>query len=444
VQRSRRARVTRARSRNRKKAAWGVLLVGLLAALAVVAGSTLNFSGARKPARLAADDTNAPLFGASVNAGSIAHEESEFGRMAITRVYYPGLPSSNAWTTGLPAQSKSAVIVSFNALPKAILSGQDDAVLSHFFDTAPTGNPIYYSYWHEPEGNIADGEFTLADYKAAWAHVVSLARAAHNPDLHSTLIYGGYTFVPASHRNWRDYLPGGGIISTLGFDAYPPGQVAGKPTLAPPASFMAKQIAAAKSVGLPYGFAEFGVSITVGRPAWLTEVGDYLMHSGALFASLFNGGPHHPSITLADAGSVAAWKGFVAKSGSRTSAPAPAPASPAPSPTGTAASPAADQPAVSGLALSPQGFAARPQEHTTLTFRLGQASDVTVLVLDKTGTVVRTLARPAQAAGSHAIRYYGFNGSEKRVPAGQYQVVVVASNAHGSGTTQAPLEIDAP
>ena len=50
---------------------------------------------------------------------------------------------------------------------------------------------------------------------------------------------------------------------------------------------MARQVAAAKSVGLPYGFAEFGVSTTVGRSAWLTEVGDYLMHSGALFASLF-------------------------------------------------------------------------------------------------------------------------------------------------------------
>jgi hypothetical protein len=79
---------------------------------------------------------------------------------------------------------------------------------------------------------------------------------------------------------------------------------------------------------------------------------------------------------------------------------------------------------VSGLALSPSAFAARPQEHT--------------------GTMVRTLARPAQAPGSHTIRYYGFNGSGHRVPAGKYQVLVVASNAHGSGTAESPLEIDAP
>jgi hypothetical protein len=376
--------------------------------------------------------------------------------MAIVRTYYPGLPSSNAWTTGLPASNKSAVIVSFKAQPTTILSGQDDAALSHFFDTAPTGNPIYWSYYHEPEGNIRDGEFTLADYKAAWAHVVSLAKAAHNPDLHSTLILGGYDFSPSAHRNWKDYLPGGGIISTLGWDAYPPGSAKNEnPIAAAPDTFMAQEIAAAKSVGLPYGFAEFGLSTAAGRPTWLSDVGNYLLHSGAVFATYFNGNAQYPTLKLTDAASVAIWKGFVAKSGSSAPGPAPAPASPAPSPTGTATSPApsptgtptspaTDNPVVSGLALSPSTFAARPQEHTTITFSLNQACDVTALVLDQNGTVVRTLARPAQAPGSHTIRYAGFNGAGHRVPTGKYQVLVVASNAHGSGTAQSPLEIDAP
>ena len=363
--------------------------------------------------------------------------------MAIVRTYYPGLPKANAWTTGLPAANKSAVIVSFKAQPTAILSGQDDGALSHFFDTAPTGNPIYWSYYHEPEGNIADGEFTLADYKAAWAHVVSLASAAHNPDLRSTLILGGYDFSPSSHRSWKDYLPGGGIISTLAWDAYPPGSAKNQnPVAAPPDTFMAQEIAAAKSVGLPYGFAEFGLSTATGRSAWLTGVGNYLLHSGALFATYFNGNTQYPTLKLTDAASVGVWKGFVAQSGS--AAPGPAPASPAPSPAGTTTAPATGNPVVSGLALSPSAFTARPQERTAITFSLNQASDVTVLVLDQAGTVVRTLARPAQAPGSHTIRYYGFNGAGHRVPTGQYQVLVLASNAHGSGTAEAPLEIDAP
>jgi hypothetical protein len=379
--------------------------------------------------------------------------------MAIVRTYYPGLPSANAWTTGLPAANKSAVIVSFKAEPATILSGQDDATLSHFFDTAPTGNPIYWSYFHEPEGNITDGEFTLADYKAAWAHVVTLANAAHNPDLHSTLILGGYDFSPSAHRSWKDYLPGGGIISTLGWDAYPPGSAKNEnPIAAAPDTFMAQEIAAAKSVGLPYGFAEFGLSTPTGRPAWLSDVGNYLMHSGAVFATYWNGNAQYPTLKLTDAASVAVWKSFVAKSGSSTTGPAPAPAPsspapsptgtasapPAPSPTGTAPAPATDSPQVSGLALNAPAFTAQPKAHTAITFSLNQGSDVTVLVLDQTGTVVRTIGRPALAPGSHAIPYYGFNGSGRRVPAGQYQVVVIASNAHGSGTAQSPLEIDAP
>jgi len=453
VGRSRRGRVTRVTPRKRIRASLSVLLVGLLAALAVVIGSALHFGGAGKTVRLASDNAHAPLLGASINATDLGQETSEFGRMAIVRTYYPGLPSANAWTTGLPAANKSAVIVSFKAEPTTILSGQDDTALSHFFDTAPTGNPIYWSYYHEPEGNIADGEFTLADYKAAWAHVVALANAAHNPDLHSTLILGGYDFSPSSHRSWKDYLPGGGIISTLGWDAYPPGSAKNEnPIAAAPDTFMAQEIAAAKSVGLPYGFAEFGLSTAAGRPAWLSDVGNYLMHSGALFATYFNGNAQYPTLKLTDSASVAVWKGFVAKSGSSTAGPAPAPAptSPAPpapsapSPTGTAPAPAADSPQVSGLALNPPSFTAQPKAHTAVTFSLNQGSDVTVLVLDQNGTVVRAIARPALAPGSHAIPYYGFNGSGHRVPTGQYQVVVVASNAHGSGTAQSSLAIDAP
>ncbi|HEY5352040.1 MAG TPA: FlgD immunoglobulin-like domain containing protein [Streptosporangiaceae bacterium] len=397
------------------------------------------------PGRLAADTTHAPLLGASVSAADIAQETSEFGHMGIVRVYYPGLPSSNAWTTGLAAANKSPVIVSFKALPTAILSGQDDAALSQFFDTAPTGNPIYWSYYHEPEGNIADGEFTLADYKAAWAHVAALARAAHNSDLHSTLILGGYDLSPSSHRSWRDYLPGGGIISTLGWDAYPPGSAKNEnPVAAPPASFMAQEIAAAKSVGLPYGFAEFGLSTPAGRPAWLTEVGNYLLHSGAVFASLFNGNAQYPTLKLTDAASVAVWKGFVARFGSDV--PVSSPTTPAltsaPSPGGTTAP--APGPVASGLEVNPATIQSRADSYTTITVSLGRASDVTVLILDHKGTVVRTLSKPARPEGTFAVRYWGFDGAGHRVPAGSYQVLVVASNANGSGTAESPLQIGAP
>lgn len=407
-----------------------------------------------------ANSSSAPLIGASVaNTSGISQAAAQFGHLPVVRVYYPGLPSPNAWSSGVPGTSKAAVVVSFKALPKAILSGADNAALTHFFDTAPTGRPIYYSYYHEPEDNIAAGQFGLADYKAAWAHVVALAEAAHNPALHSTLILMSYDLKPGSHRDWKNYLPGGGIISVLGWDAYPAGVVArGKVQLTPPAQFLGPAIAASKSAGLPFGFAEFGMPSTPGRPGWLTEVGNYLMTSGAVFATLFDSASVSPSMELTDQASISAWRSIVEKSGPAAPAPSPAPttttpapttSTPAPTPAPTTTTPppnvpVSPSPAVNGLALSPATVTPTAKSHATITFGLSQASDVTVLVLSSDGTVVRTLTKPAHAAGQLTVQYYGFNGTGKRVPAGNYQVLVVASNANGSGTAEAALTISAP
>ena len=81
-----------------------------------------------------------------------------------------------------------------------------------------------------------------------------------------------------------------------------------------PAVFMGPSIAASRSVGLPFGFAEFGLSTRHGRPAWLAKVGKYLLHSGALFGCLFNGNRQYPTLRLTDAGSAAVWRYYVHKS----------------------------------------------------------------------------------------------------------------------------------
>ena len=324
--------------------------------------------------------------------------------------------------------------MSFKALPTTILSGADDAALKHFFDSAPTGHPIYYSYYHEPEDNIAAGQFTLADYKAAWARVVSLADAAHNPDLHSTLILMEWDLQKASGRDWKSYLPGGGIISTLGWDAYPVGSATNKnPQPTPPADFMGPAIAASKSVGLPFGFAEFGLSTANGRAAWMTEVGNYIMSSGALFASLFNGSQQYPTLQLTDQASINVWRGFVARS--RDGVPN---AAPSPSPSGGTPSSATG---ITGLTVSPGVLGSAAGDHVSISFTLAQAADVTICILGKDGSVLRQLARPGKAAGSVHVPYYGNVGGGKRLPAGQYPVLVVASNSSGSATAEATLTI---
>jgi len=265
------------------------------------------------------NSANGTLFGVTVGNTSVFRQDTaEFGRLPIIHVFYPGLPGTHAWTTGLLAAAKSAVIISFNAKPSTILSGADDATLSHFFDTAPTGHPIYYNYIHEPEDNIAKGQFSASSYRAAWARIVGLAKAAHNPDLRSTLILMSYDLRPGSHRDWRNYLPGGGIISVLAWDGYPAGAAGSHSKglqLTPPAQFLGPDVAVAKAAGMQFGFAEFGTPRLNGRAAWLISVGKYMASVGALFGTLFDSAPPFPSMRLTDSASIAAWRSVVAHSG---------------------------------------------------------------------------------------------------------------------------------
>jgi hypothetical protein len=300
------------------------LVYGLLGGAAVIAFAaivTLRLTGgaSSKPAGIAgcgsASGTAAGHTLLGVNAtspGQLKAATAKFGQLPIIRVYYTGLPDPHAWTTGAPALNHSAVVLSFRSPPAKILSGADDAALTDFFETAPARYPIYYSYYHEPEPAIESGAFTLAQYKAAWTHIVAIARKAHNRCLESTLILMSWDLNPASGVNWRDYLPAGHIIGNLTWDAYPAGTVHDSdPQPTPPAQFMGEAEAASRSAGLPFGFAEFALGTATGRPQWLTDVASYLRRTGASFGVLFDSSGY-PWMQLRDSASIRSWRAAIA------------------------------------------------------------------------------------------------------------------------------------
>ena len=310
--------------------------------------TSLNCSSAR----LTADDSAAvaPL-GANVSGVSgLDAATAQFGHMPVIRAYYAVVPSPSQWTTGVLGLNNSAVVLSFRPLPAEILSGADDAALASFFDAAPAKHPIYYSYYIEPEAHIKDGQFTFAQYKAAWAHIVAIADKAHNPELHSTLILQHQDATPGDQYNFRNYLPSGGIISTLGWDAYPNGTDDGHPQPTPPAQFMGPAVAASRSVGLPFGFAEFALGTQTDRPQWLTEVASYVQSSGALFGTLFDASGF-PLTVLHDSASIQAWRAAVSRSADGMPVAFPSPA--------TAATPAAPE-----TASTPASRASAPSKST--------------------------------------------------------------------------------
>jgi hypothetical protein len=239
----------------------------------------------------------------------------EFGSMPVDRVFYPGLPK--AWPGNAGYGSSKAVVVSFKVSPQQVLTGAYDATLSNWFATAPRDRDVYWTYFHEPEDNIEAGDFTAADYRAAWQRISMLSLKANNDRLHATLILMCYTLTSASGRSFADYYAGSAYIDVLGFDCY--NQWWAKGEYVPPATQFAGVVAESLATGKPFAITEFGSQIAVGdttgagRAAWLKTSAAYLSQVGAVTVTYFDS-PVSNEYRLLDTNSLNAWASVVASS----------------------------------------------------------------------------------------------------------------------------------
>ncbi|SFO93093.1 Glycosyl hydrolase family 26 [Amycolatopsis arida] len=237
-------------------------------------------------------------------------------RLESVRVFYT-LPKP--WPGKVDA-GRRPLTVSFKAAPKDILAGRHDAHFRTWFADAPRDVDVNWTYFHEPEDNIARGEFTAADYRAAWRYLHRLAAAAGNPRLHPTLILMDWTVDPRSQRNWRDYYPGDAYVEVLAWDAY--NQVTGVTRRYRPAEeIFGRVVAVSRDAGKPFAIAETGSAIAEGddgrgRAAWLRQVTDYLTRHGARWVQYFDidfRAQGHSDYRLRDAASQRAWREFCAR-----------------------------------------------------------------------------------------------------------------------------------
>ena len=254
---------------------------------------------------------------------ALAREDATFGGMQIVRVFYSGAPEP--WP-GRAGAANRPVVVSFKLAPRAVLAGRYDDAMRRWFATAPRSYPVYWSFYHEPEDNIRRGEFTAADYRAAWRHLAALADAAHNPQLRATLILMNYTLFPQAHRSLRDYYPGGATIDVLGWDVY--SEAFRNGGYASPSSLFDDVARASAQLHKPWGVAELGSQLAAGdtgsgRAAWLRACGSWLTEHGAEFGLYFDT-PVGGNFVLRDAPSQASWRSVVTGATQRRGAGSPA------------------------------------------------------------------------------------------------------------------------
>jgi hypothetical protein len=262
--------------------------------------------------------------GTETMTAAVARQDAAYGvptPMPVSRVFYSGAPEP--WP-GLAGTSGRPVVVSFRYAPRDVLAGRADAALTDWFAHAPSYD-VWWSYSHEPEDNVANGEFTAADYRAAWQRIASIAgaNAPATARLHSTLILMCYTMNPNSRRNWRDYyVPG--AQSMLAFDCYNHASKQGRYG-EPRNIFKPLTDWAAANPSIPWGVSEFG-SVRVasdtngsGRAAWLRSVGRFLVAqraarpaTAAVFGIYYDVvGPKGTDYRLTDSASQLAWRDVV-------------------------------------------------------------------------------------------------------------------------------------
>ncbi|MEO3776754.1 hypothetical protein ABGB16_07850 [Micromonospora sp. B11E3] len=252
------------------------------------------------------------LAGESFSA-ALARSDRAYGPLRMVRVFYPGLPP--AWRDSRADVADRTVVVSFKAAPAEVAAGRHDSRLAAWFASVPRDLDVYWSYFHEPEDDIARGAYTSAQYRAAWQRLARLADRAGNARLRSTLILMCWTLNPRSGRTFEHYWPGGDAVDVLGWDCYNSGGKYGRYTA--PEQVFGPMIAKSRALGKPWGLAETG-SLRIpgdtgaGRAAWIRTMSRYLNDQRPLWVAYYDYQVPDGDFRLTDAPSREAWRAWCA------------------------------------------------------------------------------------------------------------------------------------
>lgn len=306
---------------------YGLAVVTLVVVALVVAtfwtllrteGSTPAGGGAPSPSGLPPPEQPSPraetLFGTApgqvggeTRAQAFERSVLAYGRPDVVRVFSAAVPP---WWGALSDDvNDTPSVVSFKIPPTEVLSGTADGRLRAWFSSAPTDRDTYWIYFHEPEDNIAAGDYSAAEFIAAWEHIAALAAKSENERLHATVTLMCWTLGDHSGRDWHDYMPDPELVDVLAWDCY--NHAAADGDYLEPEALLGDSVRASAEVGAGWAISELGSRIATGddgsgRAAWLVDVGAYAREHDAVFVTYFDG-TVGGDFRLTDNASMQAW-----------------------------------------------------------------------------------------------------------------------------------------
>ena len=171
-----------------------------------------------------------PVIGASVAKGGSSETlwatlESNVGHMLIRRTYDTTLPASFA--TSLARYDVANGQVSIWSWKPAVITFPTDTAaknaFSAFVDTIPAGHETIITAYHEPEQEIAGGDWSIAQWGAMINTMATIIKSKNRPELKTAIcLMGPWTFNTASeYSTWDwDNAVDWDLVDIVGIDPY--------------------------------------------------------------------------------------------------------------------------------------------------------------------------------------------------------------------------------
>lgn len=160
-------------------------------------------------------------------------------------------------------RTKYVTFVSFKPDAVSMANGGYDDEVNAWLASIPSGHPVVATIWHEADGKVRQGKFTVTQFKAAFIRFATLVHTANLPNVHTSLILEAYQDLPQCEgTQFADMWPGRGFADIFLVDGYD--------DLGTQGAVWDGAILFARSHGVPWGVGECGTKVAPAvDPGWM-------------------------------------------------------------------------------------------------------------------------------------------------------------------------------
>jgi hypothetical protein len=190
----------------------------LIQAAGIAAASAVPLVAGRADAAEATDRSSrhaAMLVGAAsqeLSGSDFPALDAVAGPWTVRRSYgsqADGIPGSFANSVAGIDVGKRASVLSLKPDLTAMADGSLDAAVIAFVKSIPSGHRTFLTIWHEPDGKIRSGKFTLEAWMAAFKRFCDLVHRTGGPTVYTALILEAWSAQhPEPGSTYQELWPG--------------------------------------------------------------------------------------------------------------------------------------------------------------------------------------------------------------------------------------------